>query len=33
MIKKMVKDEDILNCFEITSDKVEKPKLILEIIQ
>jgi pyrimidine-nucleoside phosphorylase len=31
--KKMVKDEDILNCFEITSDKVEKPKLILEIIQ
>ena len=31
--KKQIKKEDIYNCFEITKEKVEKPKLIIDIIK
>ena len=31
--EKQIKEEDIYSCFEITKEKVEKPKLIIDIIK
>ena len=31
--EKQIKEDDIYNCFEITKEKVDKPKLIIDIIK